>query len=71
MDTTDKKDYFSRMYNRNIMYAIKTYWSFCSYEFGNISDYIDLKKAKEDVALALQLVAITAGSNSPPKSLIT
>lgn len=55
MDTTDKNDYFSRMYNKNIIYAIQTYWSFSKYEIGNISDYIEMKNAKEDVYLIVPI----------------
>lgn len=66
MDTTDKKDYFSRMYNSNIMYAIKTYWNFCSYEFGNISDYIDMKKAKDDVYLLVPIEIETMNFTANP-----
>ncbi len=66
MDTTDKKDYFSRMYNKNIIYAIKTHWNFCAYELGNISDYVDMKKAKEDVYLLVPIEIETTNFGANP-----
>jgi len=53
MDTTDKKQNFPRFYNNNIMRAVKAELKFCNYEFGNISDFVDMKKAKEDVYLLI------------------
>ncbi len=53
MDTTDKKQTFPRFYNNNIMRAVKAELKFCEYEFGNVSDFAEMKKAKEDVYLLI------------------
>lgn len=53
MDTTDKSQSFPRYYNNNIMRAVKAELKFCQYEFGNIADFAEVKKAGEDVYLLI------------------
>lgn len=53
MDTLDKKQTFPRYYNNNIIRAVKAELKFAQYEFANISDFVDMKKAKEDVYLLI------------------
>lgn len=53
MDTTDKKQTFPRFYNNNIMRAVKAELKFCQFEFGNIADFAEMKKANDDVYLLI------------------
>lgn len=73
MDTTDKKQTFPRFYNNNIMRAVKAELKFCKYEFGNISDFVDIKNAKEDVYLltAVNIEHINLNANFSKREVMS
>lgn len=68
MDTTDKRLLFSREYNNNLMYALKTRWTLCPYEFASIAKVVEMKDPGDDVYFMVPTETETTNFNAKPFS---
>lgn len=68
MDTTDKRFLLSREYNNNLMYALKSKWTFCPYEFASIARVVEMKDMGDDVYFMVPTETETTNFNAKPFS---